>query len=317
MGNFQEVYASRDVDLKANEAKLTEALGNKRGPDGARSVPSAMMGGGLVQVTIRDGKETVTTHTKPLNGGAVNIAAPLRPGHVILPGIGETTIAAAIRSGLLPQGWTPEKGFDQPAEGKAGNLAGTNDNAARSNDAPKEAQGDDLNVTPAMKASVAEAGRILDQVDQMHGAELTTRYMAEIAESGTIPTEGLPEGVTAATAQKVYDGFVAQCNASLAEVGSSVSMLEAMLDDNQLRIARQAALRQNSDVIKQLGEIARGRLAKLPETDPEAFAELLEGMSKEERAALRRNPQSGQWTVGVGQQEMSFGLAVRRGIVRF
>lgn len=318
MGNFIEVNTPpSQEEMVRLEKQLSSALGKERAPSPG-FVAKAVNTGGFVDVTIRDGKETVTTHTKPLNGNTAYAVQPTRPGHVVIPGYGETTIAAAICAGVLPEGWTPERGFDKPAEGKAGNLAGNQNQAARSNDTDKQAEVDAPGITPAMKASVEEASRVLDRADQTIGADLTTHHLSAMADSGIISAEGLPEGISEADVQRVYAGFVAQSNAALAEVGASVPMLQEMLDNDQLRVARQAAVGQNGDVLKQLGEIAHGRLAKLPETNPEAFAEMVAGMSEQERAVLHRNKDNGHWTVRIpGKPEMSFALAVRRGIVRF
>lgn len=316
MGNFIEVNTPpTPEEMVQLEKHLSADLGNNRGPSPG-FVPKAVLTGGSVEVTIRDGKQTVTTRTRPLNGNTAYAAQPTRPGHVILPGLGETTIAAAIAGGLLPQGWTPEQGFDKPAEGKAGNPAGTHNQTARSNETNTDAAAP--GITPAMKASVAEAGNILDRADQIIGPDLTTQHLAAMAESGVISADGLPEGITQADVEKVYAGFTAQCNATLADVGANVAMLQEMLDDDQLRAARHATVRQNPDVLKQLGEIATGRLARLPETDPDAFADLVAGMNARERAVLHHSMETKSWSVRIpGQPEMSFALAVRRGIVRF
>lgn len=318
MANFHEVTTPPSAEEMARlEKQLSTALGKERAPSSS-FVAKGVNTGGFVEVTVRDGKETVTTHTKSLNGNTGYAAQPTRPGHVIIPGYGETTIAAAICAGVLPEGWTPERGFDKPAEGKAGNLAGTQNQAARSNEADKQPEPDAPGITPAMKASVEEAGRILDRADQTIGADLTTHHLAAMAESGIISADGLPEGISEADVQKVYAGFVAQSNAALSEVGASVPMLQEMLDDDQLRVARQAAVGQNGDALKQFGQIAQGRLAKLPETNPQRFAEMVAGMTEQERAVLHRNKDNGQWTVRIpGKPEMSFALAVRRGIVTF
>lgn len=169
-----------------------------------------------------------------------------------------------------------------------------------------------------MRAAVEKAGGILDEVDQTHGNEVTNRYLNEVAQTGVLPTEGLPEGVTPSTLEAVHAGFVAQCNAALADVGASVPMLSEMLDDDQLRAARQATLRQDGMILKELGKIAQTRLALLPEKNPEAFAELVASMDPKERAVLHRNNDNGRWSVRIpGKPEMSFAQAVRQRFVRF
>lgn len=343
MGNFMEVRTDRNYDAKEGNRRLTEALGKDKAPDGSRfrATGQGHSGG---EVVHRDGKVEFIERSKPLSDGAVSgLPQPSRPGNVIIPGLGEWNIEAAIRVGVLPAGWTPEKGFDQPAQGTAGNLAG-HSNATRSNvdlKIPTQAQAgqqaasapevgkadqtgqgeqtgqDDPAVTPAMRAAVEKAGQVLDQVDQMHGAEVTNRYLHEIAESGVLPTEGLPTGVSQASLEAAQAGFVAQCNAVLSEVGASVPMLSEMLDDDQLRAARQATVRRNGEVLKELGKIAQTRLSLLPEKNPEAFADLIADMHPKEREVLHRNP-DGRWSVRIpGKPEMSFARAVRQGLVRF
>lgn len=314
MTHPNEAQAPAADKLEALEKQLSKALGKDLAPSPLQGRASYSIAHSH-ELTVKDGKETLIDRTKPLGGHTATATPATRPGFVNLPGVGLCEIKAAIAGGLLPEGWTPEQGFDKPAEGKAGSLAGNQD-AARSEAEDKEQSAP--NVTPAMQAAVTEAGRILDQVDQTHGAGVTDRYLSEIAETGEIPTEALPDGITEATIQTVYDGYVAQCNASLAEVGASVTMLENMLDADHLRVARQATLRQDKEVLKELGRLAQGRLATLPEKDPEAFAAMLEGMPPKEREALHLDPGSRRWTVRIpGQPEMSFAAAVKLKLVRF
>lgn len=333
MSNFQEVHTARNIDLEANERRLSQALGKDAAPAASNwNTAGQMHSAG--EVVHKDGKAAFTDRSKPLGDGAVHAPARAQPGNVIIPGMGEWNIEAAIRMGVLPEGWTPEKGFDQPAEGKAGNPAGQT-NATRggidlkittpgqAENAPEvgkdgqDGEGD-ASVTPAMRAAVEKAGHILDHVDQTHGNEVTNRYLQEIAQTGVLPTDGLPEGITADTLQSVQDGFVAQCNAVLGEVGASVPMLSEMLDDDQLRAARHATLRQDGMVLKELGKIAQTRLSLLPEKNPEAFAALIADMDPKERAVLHKNHDNGRWSVRIpGKPEMSFAQAVRQRVVRF
>ncbi|WP_423212041.1 hypothetical protein [Paracoccus yeei] len=312
MSNFNETPADRGADLEALEKQLSQALGKQKAPDPSQHRVKATLHSAF-EVTLKDGKETAINRSKPLNGNTAYAVAPTRPGHVRIEGQ-EYPIKAAIAAGILPEGWTPEQGFEKPAEGKAGNLAGNQDAARGETDADAK----DPGISPAMKASVAEAGKILDQVDQTHGSGVTDRYLHEIADTGEIPQEGLPEGVTPAQIEAVYAGYTAQCNAALADVGASVPMLEEMLDPDHLRMARQATVGQDRDTLKELGRMAQDRLARLPEKNPEAFADMIADMDPKERAALHQNPDNKAWTVRIpGHPEVSFAQAVKMGLVRF
>ncbi|WP_017998188.1 hypothetical protein [Paracoccus sp. N5] len=312
MSNFNEAPASRNADLQALEQQLSKALGKEKAPPPSASTASGSVARSL-EITVKDGKETLIDRTKPLGGNTATAVSPTRPGHVKIEGQGEFPIKAAIAAGLLPEGWTPERGFEQPAGKQAGNLAGQQ-NATRSD--TEEAPEEDPDVTPAMKAAVDAAGKILVQVDQIHGADVTDRYLSEAATTGEIPTEGLPEGVSADAAQQIYAGFVAQCEATLSEVGASVALLEEMLDDDHLRAARQATIRHDAGTLREIGQLASQRLARLPEKNPEAFAALVADMAPAERDCLHH--ENGRWTVRIpGKPEMSFAAAVKQRLVRF
>lgn len=311
MSNFREAAAPRNADLQALEQELSKALGKDAVPASASTASGSTSR--FLELTIKDGKETLTTHTKPLNGTTAYAVAPVRPGHVRIEGLGETTVEAAIRAGLLPEGWAPGQSFEQPAGTQSGNLAGQQ-NATRSD--TEEAPEESPDVTPAMKAAVDAAGKILVLVDQTHGTGFTDSLLEEAAKSGEVPTAGLPEGVSEEAAQQVYEGFVAQCNATLSEVGASVTLLTEMLDDDQLRAARQATVRHDADTLREIGRVASQRLAQLPQKNPEAFAALIADMAPEERACLHKG--NNGWTVRIpGKPEMSFALAVKQRLVRF
>ncbi|AWX92612.1 hypothetical protein DPM13_03685 [Paracoccus mutanolyticus] len=55
-------------------------------------------------------------------------------------------------------------------------------------------------------------------------------------------------------------------------------------------MARQATVGQDRDTLKELGRMAQDRLARLPEKNPEAFADMIADMDPKERAALHQNP---------------------------
>jgi len=65
--------------------------------------------------------------------------------------------------------------------------------------------------------------------------------------------------------------------------------------------------------------VAVDRLVALPETDPETFQALIDEMSPEHRKMIRHDKKSGEWRLNSapGMPEISFGTAVRMGIIRF
>jgi hypothetical protein len=93
-------------------------------------------------------------------------------------------------------------------------------------------------------------------------------------------------------------------------------MLMNTLSDDELREARQATVAGDSVKLQHLGARAVDALASMPTADPEAFAEMVEGMPAKERAALSQAA-DGSWIVTLpGRAPMGFGAAVRAGIVR-
>jgi hypothetical protein len=92
-------------------------------------------------------------------------------------------------------------------------------------------------------------------------------------------------------------------------------LMETMTDD-ELREARRATLMGDSAKLQHLGQQSVARLATLPSADPEAFADMIADMRPNERKALSQT-EGGEWIVTVpGKPAMSFGAAVRAGIVR-
>lgn len=258
-----------------------------------------VVGGKVVSVVSQDKTFGVPTHyiTEP------------KPGFISIPGLGETTVAAAKAGGLIPHTW--KEGDALPFD----KVPGTAKAAAVGGDAePAEGKSGDLSVAEH-RAKVA--GQILDKVDQTHGAAVTDRYINAAVDTGEIPVDGLPQGVTPTMVQQVVAGYIAQADSVLAPVGASVALLQELLDDNELRRARQSTLAGMKSDLAQLGQIAVERLARLPETDPEGFQEMVDGMTAKDRAMLRRDKSSGVWMVRApGHPEMSFAAAVSVGLVR-
>lgn len=269
-----------------------------------------------------DGSGKVRSLTSQSKGGPPPSAVAngaLRPGHVVIPGVGETTIEAAINAGLLPQGWTPQQGFKQPVAGDNLTAGGhTQKGAQKATEGQRDgAEVDTDEATFAsQKAAAEEAGRLLDAIDQSHGAAVTDAAISEVVETGYVPDE-LPEGVEPSAVDKIVAGYVAATNATLAETGASVPILMETLSDDELREARSAAVSNDPVKMKHLGRIAMTRLEQLPQTDPDGFREMLEGMTPAERKMLTQDDNSGQWVLRIpGRQPMSYGAAVRAGIIR-
>lgn len=139
-----------------------------------------------------------------------------------------------------------------------------------------------------------------------------------VAESGDIESimDRLPEGFQAVQAKQVMAGYVAQANHTLSAVGSTVPMLEEFLDDDELRNARRATLSNSPDMLHELGRAAVDRLAALPQKDPKAFQEMVDGMDAKSKEMLRYDRQRGAWIMTMPDgSKMSYGAAVRMGII--
>lgn len=268
------------------------------------------------QVDIHNGQEVRNTYTEKWGPDReVRTAFPLPPGHVRIGGM-ETTIEAAKVAGLLPACY--KEGDPLPFDAPAGGLDETRKAGTDKEAGDKEDEVESL--TPCeqrWKAEVEEASRILHGVTQLHGLATTDEHIAKAAETGEIDTASLPEGVSPELAGVVYQGYVAQADNALAPVNASVELLNEMLDEGELRRARFAVITGNTDELRTLGSDAVDRFAMLPERDPKGFLERLEGMPAAERKCLSRSKDGTGWIVTLpGRQPMSYGAAVRLGIVK-
>lgn len=117
----------------------------------------------------------------------------------------------------------------------------------------------------------------------------------------------------------IVEGFTAQANAVLKALPAgvaSVDMLLETLNDGELREARMATIHNDREKLAHLGRTALGRMETLPYQSPSAFEALIADMPAKERKALTRN-EAGEWIVTIpGRGAMSFGSAVRAGVVR-
>ncbi|MBI6629731.1 hypothetical protein [Pontibaca salina] len=314
-------------DMSAEElAHLQAQLDGPSNPNAQRNrgfQPHAMPAT-RQEVTISNGQFTnpvnVSKSTSPAH---ITATVPtINPGMIHIPGFGETTVEAAKAGGFLPQSFKAgdPSPFDVPAQALSSTSAGndaTNSNEVDQNDDEKGENGEKEALSDAERI-VSKAGEVLDSIDQAHGAEVTDQHMNDAVEAGDYDADNLPEGVTPAMAEQVMQGYIAQADNTLSEVGSSVSALQETLTDDELRQARRATLDKNTDELQRLGKLSIDRLVSMPERDPEGFLELLDGMSSEDRALLVQDKKSGEWRLksAPGQPEVSFGAAVRIGFIK-
>jgi hypothetical protein len=259
--------------------------------------------GGGGRVTFRNGQEIVETDAGTQR---LEIAAPLRPGHVLINGV-ETTVAGAKAAGLLPEDY--QEGTPRHPQDAARSPAGSSNDG----DKAEESNTPDADTPAAIKA----ASDILNRAVEGHGVDVVESTLMATAETGELP-ETLPEGVTADDAKAVYDGYVAQAEATLAEVGASVPMLDEMLTDEELKAARQATFFRDHGRLQALGQEAQRRLELLPMNDPDLHRELVGTLPQEWREKVAKD-QNGNWSIDLGKPygRMSWGTAVRAGFIRF
>ncbi|MEJ1173429.1 hypothetical protein WA845_04215 [Agrobacterium sp. CMT1] len=270
-----------------------------------KQVVGVYVNGGGTQIDTVDGKQVVQKKFE----GSVAVKSALRPGHIMIGGT-ETTIDAALAAGLITREQAASGSFNLPVQPQAKVETGVADKA------PEQSQKGPEELSEAAQAA-KEASETLQELDATVGAAAVDAALENVIESGYLPeADELPEGADLGHVVKITAGYVAQANNVLADVHANVPLLMDFLSDDELRDARRATIGNAPDSLRDLGRIAVDRLAMLPQTNPERFAEHLEGMSPAERKALRRTP-NGEWTVTVpGYPEMGFGAAVRAGIVR-
>lgn len=299
-------------DMSPEELAALTAQYEKQVPQiSQKTVPTGFVGMSH-HVEIKNGKQVVTkqvSHTAYANPG-------LAPGRVMIGGI-ETDIESAIASGLMTREQASQ-GFQQPAQSSGVQSAAKGIEAGDQKDQRSSEQQDKPAPVSEDAQAAKEASDTLNTLDATIGAAAVDAALAEVVDSGYIPEDGsLPEGVTIADVIKVHAGYVAQANNQLAEVGASVDMLMDFCNSDELRDARQATIHGSHDRLQEIGRAAVERLATLPQSDPDQFAERLEGMTKAERACLRQHKNTGEWIVSIpGKPAMSYGAAVRMGLVR-
>ena len=291
----------------ASEAEALAAAEHARRTNGSAppSSPAQTHGHGKAQVDMHGDGRVVT---KNIGNRAVSVDQPLRPGHVIIPGLGETTIEAARIAGLLPPG------FEQPVGGQSAAAP-----------AGIEAKGDDTNDAEAIpmdadaEAATTAANSAMDALATTLGGEAVADGIWLAAETGDY-VGTTPDGVSGEHVEALVTGFTAQANAVLGAMplgAASVDMLTETLTNEELREARQATIMNDREKLSHFGKLALNRMESLPYANEAAFSDLIAGMPAAERKALTRDEVTGQWTVTVpGRERMSFAQAVRAGIVR-
>ncbi|PBB88015.1 hypothetical protein [Mesorhizobium sp. WSM3876] len=299
-------YADFTVNSDTAAETIATAAQARNTPAAAPTVQTSRK----VQVdTHGDGRQV----TKDLSPRTVDAPRQVRPGNVLIGGV-ETSIAAARAAGLLPPG------FDGPVGNTAtpaGNAQATSANAA---DNARGAEGDQKAADGAASGDATDlAAAVMDTLADALGADAVETGIWQAAETGDY--EGsVPQGVTEDAVSAIVEGFTAQANAvlrSLPAGSASVGMLEETLNDAELREARMATIHNDREKLAHLGRTALGRMETMPYQNPQGFEALLADMPAAERKALSFNEQRGQWMVKLpGKQAMSFGSAVRAGIVR-
>lgn len=318
MSHFQE---ATPPSSPAELARLTAQLDARSPALGSDFRAHAMIKSGTTTVNIR-GNE-ITSSTKKVDSYQASPQVPA--GHVAVPGLGTTTIAAAIAGGLLPEGWKTGDAspFDFAGGAQAGSLPAISSASpatplADSAALDAEADNDDLD-SITRKTAVELASKALADVDNSLGADAVTTLLQSAADTGRIPDmDSLPDGVSEEAVGRIHAGFVAQADAALSSVGASVAGLSETLTDEELRVARAATINGDNDHLRALGQISLQRLAALPSANPDRFNDLIEGLPEDERKALRYDDTRGAWLIDHPTAgTMTFGAAVNLGIVRF
>lgn len=303
MANYADFQITADTALEAQAAAAQ-----------SRSTPAAaptVQANSKVQVdTHSDGRIV----TKDLRSRSVETQRQLRPGNVLIGGV-ETSIEAARAAGLLPSG------FDGPVGNKAipaGTAQAASANAAHD---AEGAEGDQKAAEGGAESDAATdlAAMVMDTLAGALGADAVETGIWQAAETGDY--EGsTPQGVTDDAVSAIVEGFTAQANAVLHNLPAgvaSVDMLTETLNDAELREARMATIYNDREKLAHLGKTALGRMETMPYQNPQGFEALIADMPAAERKALSFNEERREWMVKLpGKPAMSFGSAVRAGIVR-
>lgn len=235
-------------------------------------------------------------------------------GHVSIGGQ-IVSIEAAINAGLLDPSSLPSaaKAGDTVDQARYQALAqkATQRHHQGAPAASKGATGTEVAQTG--DAVVDAANVTYNRLEQTLGSTGIAALEADVVQNGVIPDGLLTQGGAVGQAvQQVYDAFVRTTDATLAPFGVSSAGLGEVLDDDQLYAARKAAFSGHTEALEALGREARTRLASLPDSDPETFADLTGAY-----ASRIGKDANGQTTIQLdGGQSISWSAAVAAGIVR-
>lgn len=304
MSNLTISTAAEGEDLAALQAQLEQATAGNRQNELSQRVgdQGRNIVAGVQQVDAMNGKFTTTSTAKT---GKIATATPGESGFVTIGGL-KTDIASAKAAGLLPPNYV-EGVVSAPFGGAEVEGQQQQDQQPRAEaPAPTEAE-----------TAIRNADEILYGVDQLHGSQVTDAALAEAVDNGGYIPDTLPTGITPEQAETVRAGVVALAEGALGEVGSSVATLEETLTPDEQRRARQAAVKGDKVALAELGRTAQARLARLPEADPKAFAEMLAEMNPAHRKMLSQDRNSREWRVSIpGRPVVAFGAAVELGWIK-
>lgn len=299
MANYASYQTTSDTAADTVAAANHDLQINRNAP----ATPPSVQTNRKVQVdTFGDGRQVM----KDLSDRTVTTERQVRPGNIIIPGVGETSIEAARLAGLLPPG------FKEPVGGQS--AAAPAGNPQLGEQQPKSDQGAETSGD-----ATDLAADIMNTLAGALGADAVEAGIWQVAETGDVESS-VQQGVTEDAVNAIVEGFMAQANSVLNTLPAgvaSVDMLLETLSPAELREARMATIHNDREKLAHLGNTALGRMETLPYQDAVAFKALVSDMPAKERKALTFNENSGEWFVKVpGRQAMSFGSAVRAGIVR-
>lgn len=209
-------------------------------------------------VTMSQGKASIvsgSTHR------ATAVSSP-RPGMVTVNGM-TTTIEAAKAAGLISPDYQPSFNAGVAAAPQS------NQQQAQVQQQPQSNDENTIKATAEQAKAITASTAAIEQANEAIGNFAVSSLLEDAVVSGDIPSAP-PKGISAEQMSAVIVGFEAQANAVLSESGATVSLLNDMLNENELRAARLATYRGNDRELRDLGNKAMDRLAKLP-NDPALF----------------------------------------------
>ncbi|MFT4115968.1 hypothetical protein [Bradyrhizobium sp.] len=255
--------------LEAHQQSLKDlAVAKRASEEAARSSSSSLMRTNTASnatITMSQGRATI------VSGGshrATAVSSP-RPGMVTVNGM-TTTVEAAKAAGLISQDYQP--GFNAgvaAAPQSHQQQPQVQSQQQRPQQQPQATDDNTIKATAEQAKAINASTAALEQANEAIGNFAVSSLLEDAVVSGDIPTAP-PRGISAEQMSAVIVGFEAQANAVLSETGASVSLLNDMLNESELRAARLATYRGNDRELRDLGNKAMDRLTKLP-NDPALF----------------------------------------------